>query len=283
MTILYQQNIIEEEYPYNIFMTRIQEYPPHWHDEYEIIYNLDESFDVGIGDEIITLETGDIYIVEPRVLHSFQVQSTPRNRLIVQFKPRYFSREMNDYEPYRLVNPHIKCRSHIDCHEDMIYNTMRLNLEVIRTEYSKKDTGYEYMMMSKLYEFFSCMHRFFEKVDCTKQELSQRDKRINKLQLVFDYVDMNYHKEITLTKIAEHVGYSHYYFARFFKENTGMTFNEYLSNYRVIKVSEDLLRDDESITEISLNAGFSSIKTFNRVFKKIKGCSPTEYKKAISE
>ena len=58
-----------------------------------------------------------------------------------------------------------------------------------------------------------------------------------------------------------------------------MTLNEYLNSVRVKKAEEYLLDMDISITEAAYMSGFNSIQTFNRVFKKIKGCTPTEYRK----
>jgi AraC-like DNA-binding protein len=74
-----------------------------------------------------------------------------------------------------------------------------------------------------------------------------------------------------------------YHFTRFFKDTTGMTFWQYLNNYKVSKAVNLLINTSDSISEIAFNSGFNSIKTFNRVFKQVKGCSPSEFRKAIFE
>jgi AraC-like DNA-binding protein len=95
-------------------------------------------------------------------------------------------------------------------------------------------------------------------------------------------VEHNYTREITLAEIAGAANFSIYHFARFFKEATGMTFIQYLNNYRISKAIRYLCSTTDPITEIAFQAGFDSIKTFNRVFKQLKGCSPTEYKKSMA-
>lgn len=84
--------------------------------------------------------------------------------------------------------------------------------------------------------------------------------------------------------MAEISGYSHYhFFSRLFKKYIGTTFKEYLINFRVNMVKEDLYDESMSITDAAFKNGFASIKTFNRCFKDLTGKTPREYKKAIND
>lgn len=88
-------------------------------------------------------------------------------------------------------------------------------------------------------------------------------------------------RDITIQEVADVAKYSTFYFTRYFKNATGMTFGRFLSSFRV-KVAEKkyLLEEDLTVTDIAFKCGFNSIKTFNRVFFKIiKGCTPTEIRK----
>jgi AraC-like DNA-binding protein len=94
--------------------------------------------------------------------------------------------------------------------------------------------------------------------------------------------DNNYVYDITLEDAAALSGFSKFHFSRLFKEYMNCTFYDYLINQR-IKATEVLLTDDRlSITDIALQAGFSSISTFNRTFKQKKGCTPGEYRALYS-
>lgn len=78
--------------------------------------------------------------------------------------------------------------------------------------------------------------------------------------------------------MAALAGFSKFHFSRLFKQYTSLTFNEYL-NHRRLKAAEELLAaPDLSITEIALRSGYASLSTFNRLFKQIKHCTPTEYR-----
>ena len=92
------------------------------------------------------------------------------------------------------------------------------------------------------------------------------------------YVNENYSRNITLAAIAEDVQKSTNYFCYIFKKDTGMNFNEYLNTVRINK-AKDLLRTSEyMVYEISEMVGYHDYSYFAKVFKKICGCSPSEYK-----
>ncbi|MCJ7689167.1 MAG: AraC family transcriptional regulator, partial [Clostridiaceae bacterium] len=86
---------------------------------------------------------------------------------------------------------------------------------------------------------------------------------------------------IDLDEISKVAGFSKYHFSRFFKENAGVTFLDYLNNFKITKAEWFLYYDKSSILEVAYKSGFNSVKTFNRVFKGLKGCAPMEYKNSI--
>ncbi|MCC8137722.1 MAG: AraC family transcriptional regulator [Clostridiales bacterium] len=88
---------------------------------------------------------------------------------------------------------------------------------------------------------------------------------------------------LSLETVADVAGFSKYHFSRIFKECSGYNFYDYLCLLR-IKAAENLLMSKEhSITEVALLSGFSSLSTFNRMFKKKKGCTPSEYRALCSQ
>ena len=108
----------------------------------------------------------------------------------------------------------------------------------------------------------------------------QNTKIMARLEAVLRYISENYGQPLTLPQVAAVAGYVPTYFSRVFKECTGLTFYEYLTSYR-LAMSEKLLAEGEhrSIVDIAADAGFGSVKTFDRVFKAKKGISPLKYRK----
>ena len=76
---------------------------------------------------------------------------------------------------------------------------------------------------------------------------------------------------------------STYYFCRFFKETFGVCFSDYIKFFRIKKAETALIETDKSVLEIAFENGFSSASYFNKVFKELKFCSPTEYRKFSKE
>jgi len=278
MQALYQKYIFEEHFPFNVYITDDPEFPPHWHEDYEIVYNLDKPFEMGINDEIVLLKTGDIVVVSSNDIHYFLSQPKPRNRIIVQFNGDLLGMYSDFDKNMRFSKPLIKkCDSSNSTHA-----LLERQILSIEHENSEKKNGYKLVVMARLYDFISLLIRNVETCKYSVEELATNRSRLSKLEKVFVYVDKNYNKSITLEKISKIADYSIYHFTRFFKNATGMTFITYLNNYRIYKASVMLIETDETITEIAYNSGFESIKTFNRVFKEIKRTSPTGYRKLFT-
>ena len=84
---------------------------------------------------------------------------------------------------------------------------------------------------------------------------------------------------ISLPSAAEASGYVPTYFSRVFKTCTGMTFYDYLTVYRIRKAEIQLVNTNDSVSSIASASGFSSVKTFDRVFKEQIGTSPLKFRK----
>jgi len=83
---------------------------------------------------------------------------------------------------------------------------------------------------------------------------------------------------LSLTKVASLVQINPNYFSEKFKEVTGLNFVDYLARIRVAKAMEQLQNPDLRVSEIAFGVGFQSLSQFNRVFKRICGCSPTDFR-----
>jgi len=81
-----------------------------------------------------------------------------------------------------------------------------------------------------------------------------------------------------LAEVAEKSGMSEASLTRFLKKRTGKTFIDNLNDIRISQAVCKLIDTHDTITEICYNCGFNNISNFNRIFKKRKECTPTEYR-----
>lgn len=108
-------------------------------------------------------------------------------------------------------------------------------------------------------------------------------EQFEKIEQLVRYIDHNFNAPITLDNICSAVMYNKYTICHTFKAVTGATVFEYINFLRVHFAIEKLKKTNNSILEIAAESGFSSATYFNRVFKSIIGCSPSVYRKLLTE
>ena len=95
---------------------------------------------------------------------------------------------------------------------------------------------------------------------------------------VKEYISKNYMDEIRLSTLADLVGMTPTSFSRFFHQHTGKNLSEYIIDIRLGYATRQLVDTINSIKEISFCCGFNNLSNFNRIFRKRKGCSPSEFR-----
>ena len=233
-------------------------YATHWHNALEIIIPIDNYYDVEVEGISYHLRPDEILIIPPGKLHQLTAPSSG-SRFI-----------------YLLD---------ISCLEGLKgFAGIKSLLTRMRNEYFRKNEYAEltiYALLINLFVKFGYNH--IQTQDLFPNVRSYKQKEyVKKFNDLLDYIDKHYAEELNLEEIADSSGFSKYHFSRLFKQYTGFTFCDYLC-YRRIKAAELLLsRQDLSITEVALQSGFSSISTFNRIFKQQKKCTPSEYRSKVN-
>lgn len=92
-----------------------------------------------------------------------------------------------------------------------------------------------------------------------------------------DYIYSNYRKEIVLKEVANMCGVSMQYLSKVFREEAGMSFVDFLNNYRINKAKELMKKSNISIKEVCYAVGYNDPNYFSRIFKKNTGKTPREY------
>jgi AraC-like DNA-binding protein len=93
-----------------------------------------------------------------------------------------------------------------------------------------------------------------------------------------EFIEERQAEDLSLTDVARAVNASTFYFCKVFKKSTGINFTDYVSRVRIEKAKNLALNPNLRISEIAFEVGFQSLTHFNRVFKRITGMSPTQYR-----
>ena len=105
----------------------------------------------------------------------------------------------------------------------------------------------------------------------------------NRIEKIISYININYTRNISLVEIASLAAMNASSFCRYFKEQTGKTFTEYVMDMRIGYACKLLTLGEKSINQIGIECGFESITHFNRMFKRQTKFTPTLYKQKILE
>lgn len=105
------------------------------------------------------------------------------------------------------------------------------------------------------------------------------DRNTKRKQSIFLYVMNNYQHNIMLDDVARFAGMEKSAFCVFFKKMTGKPFFTFLIDYRIEASCQMLLKTTQSIAEICMASGFKDVPYYNRVFRKMKNMTPSEYRK----
>jgi YesN/AraC family two-component response regulator len=92
------------------------------------------------------------------------------------------------------------------------------------------------------------------------------------------YIQEHLTENVSLTEVAKAVNMSTFYFCKVFRRVTGINFTDYVSRVRIERSKNLLLNPNLRISEIAFEVGFQSLTHFNRVFRKLVGQSPTDYR-----
>ena len=107
------------------------------------------------------------------------------------------------------------------------------------------------------------------------ESISYNSRRIS---LVMEYLNKNFHKEVTLNEAAKLASMSEVAFSRFFKTRTGKNYVDTLNEIRLGHASRMLIETTQSINEVAYRCGFNNMSNFNRIFRKKKNCTPKEFR-----
>ena len=106
----------------------------------------------------------------------------------------------------------------------------------------------------------------------------EQETRSRRIRTVCAYIDKNYATPLRLKDMAELTNMSEAALSRFFKQQTGKNITEYIIDIRVGHAAKELIETEKTVAEICYSSGFNNISNFDRLFKRLKGCSPKEFR-----
>ena len=269
--------IIARNYNYAYFT-----YPWHIHDEFEIIFVKESWGERLVADTVETFQPNDVTLVGHRVPHYMRSapeyeNETTHGRVkgtIIQFEENFMSHAIKNYVDF----------SHI---KKLLDDSIR-GINFPYPENKDIITSIEQLPDSKgAIRIFNLLH-LLDQMACFKNKrylgsphfspstLEIHDSRMEK---ILSYLNLHFLEDLTLNDISSIIGMNPSAFSRYFKEKFGKNYTEYLLELRIKEAKKLITHSSMDIVQICFECGFNTVTHFNRVFKRITGLTPTEYRK----
>ena len=262
------------EYDSNSFMW-------HCHPEIEITYVKEGSMHYRINNRSFHLKEGDIIFCNSNALHSGEMENQEDCSYIpITFDPKLIYGFFQSTICTRYVDPVIQnlavCALHIDYSEKWHETFRDRMLEVISLD-KKKPDFYELDISIRMQLLWRLL---VEPLPHQPVSTTSDFTEYERIRRILSYIEQNYMNQITLDDISEHIHLCESECTRLFKRHMNTTLFSFLQEYRIER-SLEYLNTKESISNIAEKTGFSDSNYYTKVFSKIKGCSPREYRKNL--
>lgn len=258
-------------------------YPWHFHSEYEIIYVEKGEGDCLVGDSIIPYSKGDLILFGSDLPHS--MQSPPEadedtelklKGVNIQFEKDFMHYSISQYSQFIPIRKLLEdaCRG-----IKFSVSRSRKMIRLLEQIPSAKGAEQIILLLSLLQTMATNPKRKY--LTTSHYIPSPSIMRNERMEKVIAYLNKHYTESIALNEIASYIAMNPTAFCRYFKENTGKTFKEYVLDMRIGYACKLLSSSMMNISQISATCGFESPVHFNRTFKRVTGMTPTFYKEQM--
>lgn len=239
-------------------------FPEHMHKYVEIIYVYSGNQPISVEGKTYNITGGNAAIIFPDTIHSYGGLGTHNSDvLIIICAPKLFGSLFPDLNKFHIENPVIE--------RSLIHDKLKTAFSMIdKNDNFEVRFSWTCVIMSYLMEILQPEH-------------SDRAPVSNITYKIIKYIEENFKEDITRESLAKQFNVSECYISKIFSNNFKMNLRNYLGLIRAEYAASLIRTTDETFTVISQLAGFTSLRTFNRMFRSAYGIAPNEYKNNLGK
>ena len=233
-------------------------FPLHLHGSFELITVTEGEMLITVQGRAIPLQVGQAVLVFPNQAHALDTPEESRHLLCIfsETQVKAFAKHVSERIPM-----------------DNLFTPSSFYLDRLQALHNDP-TGFKESDLKGL--LYSLCGEF----DRTADYVERPNNREDLLARIFGFVEEHYSKDCSLEALSAYTSYHYVYLSRFFKEQTGISFTDYVNRYRIGEAGYLLKNTDRSILQTAYDCGFESLRSFNRNFKKHLGQTPLQYRKS---
>ena len=231
-------------------------FPAHLHQCFEIIIVLSGEMNITVDGKPFSLEKNEALLIFPNQIH--ELKSTTSEHVLCIFSPRL-----------------------VQAYATKLTNKIPINNKFRPAVYLIDMLKNFKLTASTSVEKKGLLYSLCGQFDKTAEYIEKKADSEKLLYKIFSFVESEFSGECSLTRLSNMIGYDYSYLSRYFKKIIGISFNSYVTHYRLSHACYLMENTEQTILQCAYNSGFSSVRNFNRCFKENLGIAPTQYLKNL--
>jgi len=247
----------------------------HYHPEYELVYVEASNGIRHVGQHISSYMGSDLVLIGPNIPHlNFDYGlKTAYKQIVVQLKQHFLGDAFHEIPELSSIQ--------------QLFERASLGLSfsgktkiTVVEKLKHMQTVDHFKQLLCLLDIFQILATSDEVIELNEQDTSIKLFLNDKIRMgaIYKYIHANYNETPDVNKVASSVHLSTPAFCRYFRKQTKMTFTDFVNQYRITQ-AKTLLLQDKSISEACYEVGIESLSYFNKLFKKIAGENPSDFKR----
>ena len=237
---------------------------PHWHEHTELLFFTHGTCRVGCNENTFTVSAGDLVVVNRNHLHYFTALTKVGYYYVIIYPPFFEDVDFKNIFLQEFIQGDAFVK---ECIEQMY------------SEHLNPQLGSDINIKGLTYRLISHLIRNYNTMRISDKEYSSHLQKLERLNTVLTYISEHYQEKISVAHLAKMCYLTESHFCRFFKNAVGQSAVSYINEIRIEKAAVLLKNTDESIAEIGEHAGFDDANYFTRIFKKLKGVTPGQFRR----
>lgn len=255
------------------FFNTVDYRTPHFHQEWELIWLLDNPMTVSGGGGSFRAEKGSLLLFQPNEPHELHKIDENCTFLCLQVSPELLRLETDLVAQAILLNPYLG---------EAVTSAREKLLEIAEAYLNREPYSSLYCIGNACLLFYQILGAIPVRA-ITREELISQQKRNKRLESLIQFVDENYMHKIRLSDFAEAEGFSMSYLSHFIKSTLNQSFQEYVNSVRVNCACKLISGGEEKLTAVCMASGFSDYRYFSAAFKRQFGMTPEQYKLSLKK
>ncbi len=247
------------------------DFPEHLHDHTEIIFVLENQLEVNINGVRKALSAGDCAVIFPEQVHSYHSPAANKVYLLI-FDNSLVGSFLHMIKKYCPLNPFLGADI---LPEDvkLVFDRLSALIPENNTDFGGEAEGRKLLSVAWIQLLLALV------IPVLQLEKNRKPESMDLTFRLVAYIMEHFQEPLTLELLAKELNVNKYYLSHTLSNSLHMDFRQYLNRIRMEYAMQAIQSNERPLTEIWMEAGFNSQRSFNRVFRDVAGMTPLEYRK----